>query len=246
MTSCPCNTSAAHWLGPFALWSAFPTADYYGPSVPSWPTQQTTRRPACTTTPCKGGRGQGGSHVHQQPFRRRGAQLCPSGIATSTPQSFLVASAPTTSTATESLASRACTATQPLSARFELVVLHLRSFSTGFSRTPSCIACRAPGCLAVPTGLGVVGAAYHPAKPSRLAELPPASRGCCDSRAAESFHLRTVDGASWRSISHDQIWSGPVARSSGLTVAGCVACRRRSRTSPSARSRRYMVGTEHR
>ena len=70
MTSCPCNTSAAHWLGPFALWSAFPTSDYYGPSVPSWPAQQTTRRPACTTTPCKGGCGQGGSHVHQQPFRR--------------------------------------------------------------------------------------------------------------------------------------------------------------------------------
>ena len=223
MTSCHCNTTAGHWLGPFATWPAFPTADYYRPSVPSWPIQLTTRWPARTTTPCMCGHGQDGSHVHQQPFGRRGAQLCPSGISTSTPQFFLVASVPTTSTATESLASRACAATQPLSAKFELVVLLLRDFSTGFSRTPSRLACRAPGCLAVPAGLGVVGAAYHPAKPSRLARLPPASSGCCDSRAAESFHLRTVVGASWRSMSHDQTLLGWVATSSGFTVAGCLA-----------------------
>ena len=39
---------------------------------------------------------------------------------------FLVASAPTRSTATESRASRACAATQPISARLKLVVLLLR------------------------------------------------------------------------------------------------------------------------
>src|SRR5262252_6860211 len=45
---------------------------------------------------------------------------------------------------------------------------------------------------------------------------------------------------------HDHTWFGPSATSSGLTVAGWVAWRRRSRTSPSARSRRYMGGTEPR
>ena len=117
---------------------------------------------------------------------------------------------------------------------------------TGSCRTPSCLACRAPDRLAVPTGLGVVGAACHPARPSRLARLPPALPGCCDSPAAESFHLRTVHGASWRSMSQLQTWFGASASSSGLTLAGWVAWRRRSRTSPSARSRRSMVGTEQR
>jgi len=46
--------------------------------------------------------------------------------------------------------------------------------------------------------------------------------------------------------SGNEISFGPVASSSGLTVAGCVAWRRRSRVSPSARRRRYMVGTEQR
>jgi hypothetical protein len=37
------------------------------------------------------------SHVHHVPVVGVGAQLCPCGIATSTPQTFLVASLPSTS-----------------------------------------------------------------------------------------------------------------------------------------------------
>src|SRR5215216_493001 len=79
-------------------------------------------------------------------------------------------------------------------------------YKTGSCRTPSRLACRTPDRLAVPTGLGVVGAACRPTRPSRLIRLPPALPGCYDSRAAESFHLRTVDGASWRSMSQDHTW----------------------------------------
>ena len=38
-------------------------------------------------------------------------------------------------------------------------------------------------------------------------------------------------------------WSGPSATSSGRTRAGWVACARRSRTGPAARSSRYIVET---
>jgi hypothetical protein len=45
-----------------------------------------------------------------------------------------------------------------------------------------------------------------------------------------------------------QLWIsfGLVASSSGLLAAGWVACRRRSRTSPSARRMRYMVEVDAR
>ena len=58
-------------------------------------------------------------------FHRLGAQLCPSGFAMDTPQAFSMASLAATSTASRVLPAETgmCTATQPISARLELVVL---------------------------------------------------------------------------------------------------------------------------
>jgi len=73
--------------------AAFPRPDYYGPSAPHPGYQRTTRLPA-TPRPAGGdaaGAG-GGSHVHHLSVAGLGPQLCPSGIAMVTPQSFSMAS----------------------------------------------------------------------------------------------------------------------------------------------------------
>src|SRR3954447_3700568 len=75
------------------------------------------------------------SHVHHTPVDGVGAQLCRCGIATSTPQTFLVASLPATSpgpgVAHPITIGRACTALRPISARLEPVHL-LRGFTRWF------------------------------------------------------------------------------------------------------------------
>ena len=105
--------------------TAFPCSDYYESSVPSWRHQPTTNLPADQQAAGREGGHHNGSHVHREPFDRRGAQLCPCGFATPTPQAFGVASQPATSTGqrvppTNMVEVR--TATQPRSVRFELVV----------------------------------------------------------------------------------------------------------------------------
>ena len=80
----------------------------------------------------RGGDHRDGSHVHSEPFDGIGAQLCPCSLATATPQTFTVASRPATSPGQgvprrRPVGSRRVrAATQPRSARFELVGL-LRS-----------------------------------------------------------------------------------------------------------------------
>jgi hypothetical protein len=58
-----------------------------------------------------------------EPFDGVGAQLCPCSLATSTPQAFLVASRPATSTGPRvpRIEMRVRAATQPSSVRLELV-----------------------------------------------------------------------------------------------------------------------------
>ena len=66
------------------------------------------------------------------PVNGLGAQLCPCGITTSTPQTFLVASLPATSTSTEvARHRRACTTLRPISTRLEPAYL-LRGFTHWF------------------------------------------------------------------------------------------------------------------
>jgi hypothetical protein len=72
------------------------------------------------------------SHVHRVPVVGVAAQLCPCGIATSTPQTFLVASPPPSShDKGVTRHRRMCTADRPLSTRFEPAYL-LRGFNRWF------------------------------------------------------------------------------------------------------------------
>src|SRR3954449_12121522 len=127
--------SAANSLPPFARWPAFPASDYYGGSATSRPAEPTTNRPAADPEGRPTGPARDASHVHHTPVDGVGAQLCPCGIATSTPQTFLVASLPATSpgpgVAHPITPGRACTTLRPTSARLEPVHL-LRGFTRWF------------------------------------------------------------------------------------------------------------------
>ena len=85
------------------MWSAFPTADYYGDSaLPG----TLSRRRACLSADLVGRVAQempGGSHVHHPPFDGIGAQLFPCSLATATPQLFAVASVRTERTSATEL-----------------------------------------------------------------------------------------------------------------------------------------------
>jgi hypothetical protein len=85
-----------------------------------------------------------GSRVHDVPIDEGDAQLCPGSIATATPQTFTMAPHRRNSPASELTArpsQRSRTAPRPKSTRLE-PVRHLRNADTGFSRTPSRLACR--------------------------------------------------------------------------------------------------------
>src|SRR4051812_23021353 len=80
-----------------------------------------------------------GSHVHHAPFDGIGTQLFPGGLATTTPQHFVVASGPTNPRPDRShgngivkdTAAAVCTADRPRSVRFE-PTFHLRGFHHWF------------------------------------------------------------------------------------------------------------------
>ena len=59
------------------MWSAFPTSDYYGGSVPIPSRQLTIRLPIRRWGPAETRATGEGSHVHYVPVDRIGAQLCP-------------------------------------------------------------------------------------------------------------------------------------------------------------------------
>ena len=61
-TSCPCDAVTTGSLGPFAMWSAFPASDYYGPSAPPRGHRPTTGLPTTTHWVAEG-RSRSGSHV---------------------------------------------------------------------------------------------------------------------------------------------------------------------------------------
>ena len=174
---------------------AFPRSDYYGPSAPPQGHRLTTRQPDLPPLAGTADREpHGGSHVHCVPVGRGGAQLCPCGIATTTPQTFIVASEASDLNPHRSSQHKPImlvrTAYQPESTGLELAG-DLRSFSTGSSRTPSCLACRTRTirqCWPVPALSGLLATLTVI---SRI-RLPPASLCCCDSTTAKVFHLRPV------------------------------------------------------
>jgi hypothetical protein len=144
-----------------------------------------------------------------------GAQLFPGGLATTTPQHFVVASGPANPGPDRSHADRqavdVCTADRPRSVRFE-PAFHFRGFHHWFLHTytsPSRLT--GPGRLTVPTRPAVVGAAPTLTRTSGLG-LPPALSGCCDSPTGKDSHLPTVP---WRLVAH-----GVVRPDLGPALAG--------------------------
>jgi hypothetical protein len=122
--------------------------------------------------------------VHHIPVDGVGAQLFPGSLATSTPQTFPMASWPAPSTGVRVALPRCWSDVRCCPAPIRQI--SSRFLSCGGSTTGSCNTCTFPSCLpgpgrlAVPTRLVVVGAAPTLPCASRVG-LPPASPGCCDS-----------------------------------------------------------------
>jgi len=175
-------------LGPFAMRSAFPASDYYGPSAPSHSPPSTVdlarRRPRLGQLV---GRLWDGSHVHQQfgrqdrrpamPLqpRREYAAGLPRGLPTG--YAFRLRSHRTT------LVGRCALLPgpdPPDSSRFQ----SLRGFNHRFTPVAPCLPrLPDPAHLAVLDRPGVVRAASHPTGAPPPARLPSASPDCCDSPA---------------------------------------------------------------
>ena len=196
---------------------AFPTSDYYGPSVPARRHQPTAGLPAAALSRQQRGRRRDGSHVHHVSIDGIGAQLFPCSIATSTPQTFLVASPPTALRRLRSPRPRrsrtACAAIRPTSTRLEPASA-LRGFNHWFTLvTPSVSLserwtvwwCRpaSPSSGLLPPSPALPG--------SGCPQLPP---GCCDSPTPEPFHLRSN---SWRLVAHNAV----VTRTSPSSQGRC-------------------------
>jgi hypothetical protein len=64
------SVDAAITLGPFAMWTAFPPPDYYGPSAPSRRHQPATGLPNRNPGRAAGRDHQDGSHVHSRTLQR--------------------------------------------------------------------------------------------------------------------------------------------------------------------------------
>ena len=107
---------------------AFPGSEYYGGSAPPRPDRSTVdpARPSCW--PPAIGQDRDGSRVHCDSLDEGGAQLCPCGLATATPQHFTVASRADHPMTARKFPARSATGTgahrsRPISARFEPVYL---------------------------------------------------------------------------------------------------------------------------
>ena len=202
------------------MWPAFLASDYYDPSVPSRQHRSATDLPANQQTAGWVGDRRNGSHVHLEPLNGLGAQLCPCSFATATPQAFTVASRSATSTDRRvSRASPRGYALQPspYPSGFEPVVLSLEAFMRWFTVvTPS--RPRSPGTRSSDsTDPPRFCKGRLPSFPSSLgSDCPQLLWTRCDGPMAVSFHHDAVQGASWRTMSHDQTWLGAVARSSGF------------------------------
>ena len=70
---------------PWPCGRAFPASAYYGGSVPTRAHQLTTQLPGTDMAGRWEGQARAGSHVHCASIDGMGAQLCPCGIAMSTP-----------------------------------------------------------------------------------------------------------------------------------------------------------------
>jgi len=79
-------------LSPFPMWPALPASEYYGDSAPSRTDRSTVDPALGHAGDVTAGETRDGSRVHCDSLDRGGARLCPSGLATATPQPVTVAS----------------------------------------------------------------------------------------------------------------------------------------------------------
>jgi len=123
-------------LAPFAMCPPLACSDYYGASAPS---RAFGRRRAYPTVQLDAGRRERHETVpvfDSESIDQLGTQLCPGSIATTTPQTFIVAFSPTRQAGYEvgrsnTAKERSCAASRPISARFEPAP-RLRSFNHWF------------------------------------------------------------------------------------------------------------------
>jgi hypothetical protein len=183
--------------------SAFPTSDYYGGSVPPRRYRWTTHLPTLDLAGPRRGRRPGGSHVPcridqrarcpAMPLRPRHAYAADLQRGLPTGHINRPRSHPPPHPGWQ-----VCTATQPTSARLELVA-SLRGVQRRFltytvpSRLPD------PGRLAVPTRPVVVGAACHPPRRLPGQAAPSFNRPAATGQRRRSLTSTRSRSASWRS-----------------------------------------------
>lgn len=189
------------------MWPAFPASDYYGSSAPSRRHQPTMSLPASQHHAGRGGGHRDGSHVHLQPFDGVGAQLCPCNIATTTPQTFTVASRPATSTSPGVLRARgrgcALLPSPDLPDWSWWDSLEERS-TAGFSRTPSHLACRAQAIWQCWPASSLSGLLTTHCVHLDAQAAPSLHRPAATDRPRCPFITARFADASWRSVSHEQ------------------------------------------
>jgi hypothetical protein len=190
---------AANTLDPFAMWPAFPAPDYYGSSAPPRPRQPTTGLPTRLLAAAQARDDRDGSHVHSRSVRRDRRPAMPlqhrRGYAADLHRGLLTgditqsrSSPPDT---TEALPTRVRAATQPISARFELVAL-LRSVQPPVPHVRLSVSLAEPG----PSGStgpprrcrGVL----PPSPASPGSGCPQLQPGRCDGPAMKVSHLHSV------------------------------------------------------
>jgi hypothetical protein len=200
--SWPASPTTAVSLPPFAMQAALLPSDYYGGSATPGRHQPTAGLPATPLAVGREGQHPGASHVHHVPVGRGGTQLFPGSLATSTPQTFLVASSGTKAVTFGVTAHHAAPVLgvrcwPAPSTRFE-PARRLRGFHHWFTARCTVLPCLPdPAGLAVPARPVVVGAAPTLPAASQV-RLPPASTGLLRQPSGGSFHPTRSHGASWR------------------------------------------------
>ena len=205
-TSWHSSPRAAGSLPSLAMWSAFPTSDYYEGSAPTRAHQSTTDLPATALAGRRGGRPRAGSHVHHAPVDGGGAQLCPAASPHLRRRPSLWPPHRHSEPASESTTHKwwSCTADRPTSTRLE-PACRLRSFTRWFKlrlHLPVTLAGPGPSGGADPSRR-CRGCSHPHLRPQ--ARTPPSFNGLLRQANGGVLHLQRVHGASWRTRTRDRM-----------------------------------------
>lgn len=218
-------------LPPLAMWTAFPSSDYYGGSAPCRAHRATVALPAGSLAAVRMGQAQQGSHVHCVTVGGVGAQLCSGSIAASTPQAFLAAS-------------RTGVNYRPGSRLLigivgaHCVPAHIHQVGAGSTITevqPLVHSCYTfPPRLPDPTHLAVLGrpgfvrAAFHPHQHLLVQAALNFNPAAATTRRWRSLTPTRTHSASWRTFT---TWNGSATRTA---FGACSATTESMKSAPSA------------